>query len=76
MFTEIVLGRTFVFTLTRVFLHVPSVLPALCVCAFQAFATIYFVAAWLIEIKLKRKKEKSVLQVKSKLCRTQQRQHL
>lgn len=72
MFTEIVLGGTstdFYFHLPRVFVHIPSVLPALCVCVFRAFATIYFPksTAGLIEIKQKKKRKKTALQVKSKL---------
>lgn len=71
MFTEIVLGGTstdFYFHLPRVFVHIPSVLPALCVGVFWAFATIYFPksTAGLIEIK-KKKEKKTALQVKSKL---------
>lgn len=78
MFIEMVVGQTcWDFYFHFVFLHVPSVLPALCVCVFRAFATIYFPnsTAGLMEIK-QNKRKKNVLQVKSKLCKTQQRQHL
>lgn len=81
MFTEIVLGGTstdFYFHLPRVFVHIPSVLPALCVCVFWAFATIYFPksTAGLIEIKQKKKGKKDCASGEEHTLQNQQRQDL